>query len=93
MSTLRSPKPNDSAGGSEGSEPAKPAGGLTLECAFCGESAEGNFSIHRDGFGVGPEVELCDNCAAYPAPTCEEIWEVIAEPSDDPGAYLQKEQP
>ena len=48
-------------------------------CAYCGEPAEGNFSIHRDGFGIGPEVELCDGCGMYPAPTCEEIWDRIAE--------------
>lgn len=57
------------------------------DCAYCGKPAEGNFSIHRDGFGVGPEVELCDACGGYPHPTCEQIWEQIAtgesEKSDD----------
>lgn len=47
-------------------------------CAFCGEPAEGNYSIHRDGFGVGPEVPLCDACGSEPEPTCGEIWDAIS---------------
>jgi len=48
-------------------------------CACCESPAEGNYSIHRDGFGEGPEVWLCDACGSKPTPTCEEIWARIAE--------------
>lgn len=33
-----------------------------LTCAACGKAAEGNYSVHRDGFCSGPEVPLCDDC-------------------------------
>lgn len=29
-------------------------------CAFCQKSVQGKYSIHRDAFGAGPEVDLCD---------------------------------
>jgi hypothetical protein len=58
-------------------------------CAFCGHPAEGNYSIHRDGFGVGPEVDLCDEHGGE-FPTCDEIWERIAQPADDDGAYRRR---
>jgi len=45
-----------------------------LTCAFCRAPAEGNYSVHRDGFGEGPEVDLCDACGADPEPTLETIW-------------------
>ena len=48
-------------------------------CAFCGKPAEGNHTIHRDGFCIGPEVPLCDACGSHLTPTCEEIWDVIAQ--------------
>lgn len=48
-------------------------------CAFCGQPAEGNFSIHRDGFSEGPEVELCDNCGGKQEPTLFEIWSQISQ--------------
>jgi hypothetical protein len=48
-------------------------------CVYCGGPAEGNYSIHRDGFCEGPEVDLCDEHGGYPSPTPEEIWERIAE--------------
>jgi NAD-dependent SIR2 family protein deacetylase len=50
-------------------------------CANCGERFEGEveFAIHRDGFGIGPEVPLCHDCGAYPCPTCAEIWFNIAD--------------
>jgi len=51
-------------------------------CRYCGEPAEGNFSIHRDGFGVGPEVPLCDACGGHEEPSAFDIWEQIAQPSD-----------
>lgn len=47
-------------------------------CAYCGGSTQGNYSIHRDGFGLGPEVPLCDEHGSKPTPTCEEIWARIA---------------
>src|SRR5688572_24383288 len=54
------------------------AGQESERCSFCGDPAEGNYSIHRDGFGVGPEVPLCDDCGAHPRPTCGEIWDRIS---------------
>ena len=47
-------------------------------CVYCGEPSEGNFAIHRDGFGEGPEVPLCDACGSEPTPTCAQIWAHIA---------------
>jgi hypothetical protein len=48
------------------------------KCAYCGDNFEKlEHSIHRDGFGDGPEVPLCEEC--YAAHTCEEIWQVIAK--------------
>lgn len=49
-----------------------------LTCAACTKPAEGNFSIHRDGFGIGPEVPLCNGCGASETPTVEELWARIA---------------
>jgi len=63
-----------------------PLGG---DCVFCGFPVQGNFSIHRDGFGVGPEVDLCDNCGGYEEPSCFEIWEKIAQPSKHSFAHRQ----
>ncbi len=54
-------------------------------CAYCGKPAEGNHAIHRDGFLVGPEVDLCDACGGKMTPTCEEIWERIAQPEQADG--------
>jgi hypothetical protein len=54
----------------------------TENCAFCGQPAEGNYSIHRDGFGEGPEVDLCDAHGGDLLPTCEEIWAKIAKSAD-----------
>ena len=52
----------------------------TRKCANCGKDpTEGNYSIHRDGFGIGPEVPLCDGCGSGELPTCREIWDNIAE--------------
>lgn len=47
-------------------------------CVYCGAEAEGQHAIHRDGFGVGPEVPLCNACGGPGNPTCEEIWKKIA---------------
>lgn len=57
-----------------------------LTCSYCGGEAQGNFSIHRDGFGVGPEVDLCDPCGGPDLPAGD-IWERIAQPSDDECGY------
>ena len=46
-------------------------------CAFCGGPSDGNYSIHRDGFGDGPEVDLCDTCGGDEKPSCCEIWDRI----------------
>lgn len=48
------------------------------DCAYCGMPSEGNYSIHRDGFGFGPEVPLCDLHGSLAFPTCEQIWAVVA---------------
>jgi hypothetical protein len=52
---------------------------LNSRCSYCGGPAEGNYSIHRDGFGEGPEVPLCDACGGERTPTLAEIWARIAE--------------
>jgi len=46
-------------------------------CAACGQVAEGNYSIHRDGFEEGPEVSLCDACGGSETPTLPEVWAQI----------------
>jgi len=44
-------------------------------CANCARPAEGNYSVHRDGFGVGPEVPLCDWCGGSAASMrLDEMW-------------------
>lgn len=45
-------------------------------CAYCGRVAEGKYSVHRDGFGEGPEVPLCNRCGSGKKPTLGEIWAV-----------------
>lgn len=64
-------------------------------CAYCGGviNRRGWGTIHRDGFGVGPEVPLCGDCGDYLEPSCEQIWERIAQPSDEPCAYRKKAGP
>jgi len=47
-------------------------------CVYCKKPAQGNFSIHRDDFGEGPEVPLCDECGKDPTPTCEQIWKRVS---------------
>ena len=58
-------------------------------CAFCGELAEGNFAIHRDGFGVGPEVDLCNDCGGSDSPSLTEIWNAIAIPLTEDEEIIQ----
>lgn len=55
-------------------------------CAYCGTTIIGapQASIHRDGFGVGPEVPLCWGCGGYETPTCDEIWDRISQDSEAP---------
>ena len=48
-------------------------------CAACGEPTQGNHLIHRDGFGDGPEVDLCDGCGGKELPSCETLWKMIRE--------------
>lgn len=62
-------------------------------CAFCGKPAEGNHAIHRDGFMVGPEVDLCDACGSKETPTCAEIWHRIAQPAEGNFAHRRKPCP
>mgnify|MGYP000542297850 CR=1 FL=1 len=52
---------------------------LNSRCSYCGEPAQGNYSIHRDGFGIGPEVPLCNSCGAHTDPSEEVIWAKISE--------------
>lgn len=80
---LRVTKPSGDCKHTGGSDAPAPAGGTSLECAFCGEPAEGNYSIHRDGFAVGPEVDLCDACGEDLEPSCFVIWDAIAQPSSE----------
>ena len=48
-------------------------------CAYCSVPIIGKeeYSIHRDGFGIGPEVPLCLGCAG-PELSCEVIWDKIS---------------
>jgi hypothetical protein len=48
-------------------------------CAYCGKPSEGNYAVHRDGFGVGPEVPLCDECGNDDTLSCPDIWDRIAQ--------------
>jgi hypothetical protein len=46
-------------------------------CCYCGDPAQGNFSINRDGFDRGPLLDLCDRCGSGAMPTMETIWESL----------------
>lgn len=48
-------------------------------CAYCRCPAQGNYSIHRDGLGVGPEVPLCDGCGGQELPSLGAIWARIGQ--------------
>lgn len=48
-------------------------------CVYCAKKAQGNYAIHRDGFGEGPEVPLCDNCGGSQFPSLATIWGRINE--------------
>lgn len=64
-------------------------GGATVtpirECAACGAVATAHHTIHRDGFELGPQVPLCIGCGSSESPSCEEIWQRIAERMDTDG--------
>jgi hypothetical protein len=47
-------------------------------CVWCGKPSEGEYGIHRDGMGEGPEMPLCNEHGSQPHPTCEQIWERLA---------------
>ena len=49
-----------------------------LTCAYCGKPAQGNYSVHRDGFCEGPEVPLCNGCGQSRFPSLPEIWARIS---------------
>jgi hypothetical protein len=51
-----------------------------VHCSYCFVEIKGEveFTVHRDGFGIGPEVPLCVGCGSKPIPTLEEIWSKIA---------------
>lgn len=59
-------------------------------CAYCDKPAEGRFSIHRDGFVDGPEVDLCDECGGHPHPTVFDIWERISQAQSKPRKAVRK---
>lgn len=48
-------------------------------CCYCGKPAEGNYSINRDDFDVGPTLPLCAAHGSTEWPTYEQIWARIAE--------------
>lgn len=47
-------------------------------CAACGKPATGEYTIHRDGLGEGPEVPLCKGCGEGETPAADVIWAMIA---------------
>jgi NAD-dependent SIR2 family protein deacetylase len=53
-----------------------------FRCVYCGTvvSGEPEYTIHRDGFGEGPEVPLCSSCGGSDKPSCVAIWNKIASP-------------
>ena len=49
-----------------------------IECYACGALRTNvEYSIHKDGFGEGPEVPLCPKCGSKRHPTCEELWDMF----------------
>lgn len=48
-------------------------------CAYCGQPSEGQYSIHRDGYSLGPEVPLCDACGQGDSPSLTQIWARIGQ--------------
>ena len=46
-------------------------------CAACGRAAEGEYSLHRDGFSEGPQVPLCNFCGGEEEPTLGLLWQLF----------------
>lgn len=69
-------------GGHDGTPPDPAL--IDLPCAYCARPSEGHFSIHRDGFSAGPDVPLCIACGSQPQPSCDDIWDRIAQVSTPP---------
>lgn len=68
-------------------------GSKYMRCVYCGDKTDGEkYAVHRDGFGVGPEVPLCDRCGEGERPTMREIWDRIAQPADGEFAYRRLEK-
>ena len=61
-------------------------------CAFCGAPSQGDYGIHRDGFGVGPTVPLCNGCGSRPTPTASDIWDRIAQPAEGKFAHRPRKE-
>lgn len=55
-------------------------------CAYCGDPASGDYAVHRDGLGVGPEVPLCAQCVGPGGPSLSVIWDRIAVRPSGPAA-------
>jgi hypothetical protein len=50
-------------------------------CCYCKKAfVESDYSIHRDDFGEGPEVPLCNECGEDDRISCEMIWARISRP-------------
>jgi hypothetical protein len=49
-----------------------------MTCVFCSQPSQGNYTIHRDGLGLGPELPLCDACGEGAEPSCGAIWAKLA---------------
>ena len=58
------------------------------ECWYCGGRSEGEHAIHDTHFMDGPEVPLCNGCGSGASPSCEEIWQRIAERRGVPRSQL-----
>ena len=60
------------------------------KCAYCKQPASGDYGIHRDGFGVGPIVDLCNRCGSKSTPSAGRIWDRIARPSSHTFAHIRR---
>lgn len=67
-----------------------------ITCSYCERSfipdpdPNEGYSVHRDGFGVGPEVPLCPACGGSESPSLADIWEKIAQPAEGEFAYRSR---
>lgn len=55
-----------------------------MTCTLCRRATPQPGFIHRDGWNCGPLVPLCAPCQSLPSSL---IWDRIAQPSADPGAW------